>query len=180
MQKKTYKIAITGPESTGKTQLAQDLATYYNTIWVPEFARTYLEQLKRPYTYEDILYIAQQQMKWEDEASTKSSLIVLDTELLVAKIWCEFKYGKCHPWILEEIKKRKYDIVLLCYIDVPWEYDPQREHPNLREELWSLYIHQAFQYYEHVEIIKGLGFERFQNALNAIKRRLPDLIQSST
>ncbi|MCX7696718.1 MAG: ATP-binding protein [Bacteroidales bacterium] len=179
MKKKNIKIAITGPESTGKTSLAQQLAEYYRTIWVPEFAREYLDRLQRPYQYEDILYIAQQQMKLEDEATLKAPLVFLDTELLVTKIWCEFKYGKCHQWILEEIKKRTYDLVLLCYIDIPWEYDPQREHPQQREELWNLYYHQIFEYYESVEIIQGLGYDRLLNAIHAISKRIPMLTKSN-
>lgn len=174
---KKYKIAITGPESTGKTTLAEQLARYFQAVWVPEFARTYIERLNRFYTYDDILTIAQGQMQWEDEASAKHQLVFLDTELLVTKIWCEYKYGTCHRWIIDELKKRTYDLVLLCYIDLPWEFDPQREHPNKRTELWDLYYRESRRWYERVEIVQGLGEERFLNALEAMKKCCPALFE---
>jgi len=174
---KKYKIAITGPESTGKTTLAQQLAVYFNTIWVPEFARSYIETLARPYHYDDILLIAKEQMKKEDEAFANHDVIFLDTELLVTKIWCEYKYGQCHSWILDEIKRRKYDLVLLCNIDLPWTYDPQREHPHKRQELWTLYKSQAYTFYHPVEIVSGQGNERFDQAILAIRKWLPELFK---
>ena len=91
------KIAITGPESTGKTWLAENLAARYNTFWVPEFARRFLYGLGRPYNYEDILYIAKKQFIQNEEAFSKAShFLFCDTELIVTKIWCQVKYGQCH------------------------------------------------------------------------------------
>lgn len=134
------KIILTGPESTGKTTLARQLAAHYRTFWVPEFARIYLDHLERPYEQSDLLQIAKGQLALEDKLAKKAArLLFCDTGLLVLKVWSEYKYGACHPWILEQLHKRKYDIFFLCGIDVPWKFDPQREHPGVRQELYLLY-----------------------------------------
>lgn len=163
------RIAITGPESTGKTQLASELSAFYSTVWVPEFAREYLSQINRPYTYEDILFIAQNQFRLNQElGSGVNRIIFCDTELIVTKIWCEVKYGKCHPWILEHIPKQNFDLYLLTDIDIPWEPDPQREHPQLREQLMELYVNtlknQKFPYH----IVRGEKEKRNSSAIRAI------------
>ncbi len=134
------KILITGPESTGKSVLARQLAAHYQTAWVPEYARTYLEKLGRPYTEEDLLHIARGQLQLEDfQAQFARTVLPCDTGMLVMKVWSEFKYGRCAPWIIEQLYKRHYSLVLLCGIDTPWEYDPLREHPRQREALFAIY-----------------------------------------
>ena len=134
------RILLTGPESTGKTLLARRLAKRYQTSWVPEYARAYLETLGRPYEEEDLLHIARGQVLLEDfQAGFSHRILLCDTGLLVLKVWSEFKYGRCHPWILEQLYRRPYDLYLLCGTDVPWAYDPQRENPNEREELYAIY-----------------------------------------
>jgi len=88
------KIAITGPESTGKSELAKKLAKHYNTVWVPEFSREYIDNINRPYDYDDIIEIAKGQLNREKEAEKKANkFLFCDTELIVAKIWSEFKYS---------------------------------------------------------------------------------------
>ncbi|MCK4569489.1 MAG: ATP-binding protein, partial [Bacteroidales bacterium] len=99
--KLTYRIAITGPESTGKSELAEQLAKHFNTVWVPEYSREYLRELSRSYGYDDILSIAKGQFEGEERMATKASgLLFCDTDFIVNKIWCIDKFGKCHPWIL--------------------------------------------------------------------------------
>jgi NadR type nicotinamide-nucleotide adenylyltransferase len=136
------KVVIIGPESTGKSTLAKNLADNFGCLWVPEFARKYLDRLGRPYAYDDLLEIAQGQVKLEDDLSQKSKeLLVCDTDLNVIKIWSEYKYGKVHPWIENQIKTRHYDLYLLTDIDIPWQDDPIREHPDpvLRKYFFDLY-----------------------------------------
>ncbi len=134
------KIVLTGPESTGKTTLARQLASHYGTCWVPEFARACLDQLNRPYEEADLMEIAKGQLALEDKLATKANrLLFCDTGLLVLKVWSEYKYGSCHPWILRQLRERRYDMFFLCGIDVPWQFDPQREHPGARQELFELY-----------------------------------------
>ena len=82
------RIVLTGAESTGKTALARQLADYYHTIYVPEYAREYIENLNRPYEYNDIEQIAKKQIKLENESIHKANrYLFLDTALIIIKIW---------------------------------------------------------------------------------------------
>jgi len=138
------KIAIIGPECTGKSELSQFLADHYKTDWVPEYARNYIDNLRhRPYNQDDLLKIAHGQLRLEDEyARDAQKLLICDTNLYVIKIWSEFKYGSCAEEILEQIQTRHYDLYLLTYVDIPWQEDPQREHPARREELYQIYYRE--------------------------------------
>jgi NadR type nicotinamide-nucleotide adenylyltransferase len=163
------RVAIVGPECTGKSELAKFLAEHYNTQWVPEFARSYIDALDRPYTKEDLLLIAKGQIEFEDKISVQSKkLIICDTTLLVIKIWSEFKYGVCDPAILTALKKRSYDLYLLTHIDLPWEEDPQREHPHQREELFKLYKSEVEKMGVPFIIIRGNRAARREVAIKAI------------
>lgn len=167
---KIIKIAITGPESTGKSRLAMELAEHYKTVYVPEFAREYIDHLDRPYTQEDILKIAKGQINGEECWIKKANHILFcDTELIVTKIWSEVKYGRCDRWILRKIKENKYDLFLLCDIDLPWEEDPQREHPHMREYLFTLYYDELVERGVPFKVISGSGQERLINAIGFVE-----------
>ena len=60
------KVAIIGPESTGKSTLCTQLAAHYQTLWVPEYAREYLETKGTSYTYDTLLEIAKGQVSSEE------------------------------------------------------------------------------------------------------------------
>jgi len=171
--KSTLKIAITGPESTGKSQLAEELAGYYNTVFVREYARGYIDRLDRPYNREDILEIARGQIREEkvmDQQATR--MLFCDTELIVTKIWSEVKYGICDPWILKKIEENNYDLFLLCNIDLPWEEDPQREHPHMREKLFSLYLDELTERGLPFKVVSGTGRERLISAIGYVEQAL--------
>lgn len=166
------KIVVIGPESTGKSTLCEQLADHYKTQWVPEFARNYLLEIRRPYSYEDLLYIAEAQVELEDRicASTNTPLVFIDTDMYVMKVWCEYVFKKCHRFILDQIAKRKYDGYLLCNTDLPWVADELREYPDLesREKLFHMYkdlmINQSTPWTEI-----GGGYEqRLQKAISFI------------
>jgi NadR type nicotinamide-nucleotide adenylyltransferase len=166
-----FKIGITGPESTGKSMLAEQLSAHFKTTFVREIARKYLESLDRAYVEEDLKQIAVLQCKEEDRiANLAEEILVCDTTLQVIKIWSEVKYKRCHPDILEEEKNRKYDLFLLMNIDLPWMPDPQREHPDLRQYLFELYHQDLIEKNCPFEIISGSGEQRFQNALKALMK----------
>ena len=134
------KVCIIGPECTGKTDLSQQLAAHYKTGWVPEYARGFLNKLNRPYVLGDLLQIAHGQMRLEQEwAYETNQVLICDTNLITLKIWSEFKFGQCPEEIRRHHAASTYDLYLLTYIDVPWEDDPQREHPDKREHFWQLY-----------------------------------------
>lgn len=171
------KIVILGPESTGKSTLCKQLATHYNTIWVEEYAREYLLKNGTNYTFDNLLDIAKGQIVQEDEATAKLSTInyqpstlFIDTDMHVMQVWCEFVFEKCHHWILNRIAERKYDLYLLCNIDLPWVKDEFREYPDLvsRQKLYHHYKDiLANQYVPWVEI-SGNHEERLQKAIEAI------------
>jgi NadR type nicotinamide-nucleotide adenylyltransferase len=167
------KVVVIGPESTGKSTLCEQLANYYNTSWVPEYAREYLLQHGTQYTYDELLTIAQRQVALEESHIAKaigSKVLFIDTDQYVMKVWCEFVFGKCHPWILEQITKRNYDLYLLCNIDLPWVEDILREYPDLapRQQLYNIYksilSNQSVPWVE----ISGNYDERFQKAIHAV------------
>jgi NadR type nicotinamide-nucleotide adenylyltransferase len=163
------KIVLTGPESTGKTTLAQQLARHFGTIWVPEFARSYLDDLHRPYEQHDLLEIAKGQVELEESFSKKANgLLFLDTSLEVIKVWSEVRYGRCHPWILEQCQQRRHDLYLLCQPDVPWAFDPQRENPGDREFLFEIYRKELTALNAEFVELAGVNRHRFQNAVNTI------------
>lgn len=165
------RIMITGPESTGKSSLAQKLATHYQTVWVPERARNYLNEIGRPYRESDLLKIARQQLAMEDRlAGEANEYLFCDTGMLVLKIWSEHAYKRCHPWILEQLQERSYFHYLLPTIDMPWEPDPQREHPQLREYFFALYQKQLETYQKPYSLVEGLGSQRVENAIQLINR----------
>lgn len=168
-------IVVIGPESTGKSTLSAALAKELQTVWVPEYARTYLEQLGRPYNAEDLLTIAKGQVQLEDKlAKQANKILVCDTDLHVVKIWSEASYGYCHKWTLEQIAERKYDLYILTYIDTAWEDDPLREHPLPEERLYFYNLYHDIVLNNKVPfvVVKGGHDERFNTALDAIKEHI--------
>jgi NadR type nicotinamide-nucleotide adenylyltransferase len=179
--KHTKKIVIIGPESTGKSTLCQLLAEHFNTTWVKEYAREYLLQNGKQYTYEDLLTIAKGQIRLEnkglDELSEEQTepshtpFLFIDTDMYVMKVWSEFVFGKCDQYILDEIVNRKYDLYLLCNVDMPWTKDELREYPDLatREKLYHIYkdilINQNVPWAE----VSGSYEERLQSAIQAVQ-----------
>lgn len=133
------KIVFTGPESTGKSTLAKICADKYNLPLVEEYARQYLEELNRPYVAEDLNLIAKRQWELIKEASIDQELIICDTDLLTMMIWYEEKSYKIPHWIKDEWEQDSECINFLCYPDLPWEHDPQRENPHDRLRLYHIY-----------------------------------------
>lgn len=158
------KIVVIGPESTGKTTLTNALAKHFKCPAIPEYAREFIDNLDREYNEADILKIAQKQVELEDEI--EGEYIFLDTNLIVCKVWSQYKYGHCHPWILDQISKREYYHYLLCDIDLPWEKDNQRENPNNREELFQIYKSELIMLGKSFSIISGKN--RLQQAISQI------------
>jgi NadR type nicotinamide-nucleotide adenylyltransferase len=170
-----YRIAITGPESTGKSELAEQLASHYHALWVPEYSREYLRDLCRRYTYDDILAIAKGQFIREEEmARSAATVLFCDTDFLVTKIWSEDKFGKCHPWIIDMLGRHRYDLYLLCNTDLPWKPDPLRENPHDRERLFGMYKRELESRGLPHAVIGGIGSERLNNAVEAVNRMLKE------
>lgn len=181
------KIVIIGPESTGKSTLCQLLAKHYNTLWCPEYAREYLLNHGVKYTYDDLLTIAKGQLRLEDECAlsvkresanvnrrSAITLLFVDTDMYIMRVWCEYVFGKCHAFILEQIAARKYDLYLLCNPDLPWEPDVLREYPDeaARIELYGIYKNLLLNQPTPFVEITGNYDERLQKAINAVDELL--------
>jgi NadR type nicotinamide-nucleotide adenylyltransferase len=167
------KIVVLGPESTGKSSLCEALAKHYNTNWCPEYARQYLSENGTDYSYENLLTIAKGQLNNEDEYVQKTKdLLIIDTDMYVMKVWCEYVFNNCHPFILEKINERKYDAYLLCDIDLPWTADEMREYPKEepRKELFTIYKEMLMNQKTPWGIVSGTGVERTQNAIALIAK----------
>ncbi|MFM2286056.1 MAG: hypothetical protein RLZZ543_1553 [Bacteroidota bacterium] len=162
------KIAITGPESTGKSTLAQQLSEHYSCPMVPEYAREYLQELNRKYRAYDVEAIARGQMDAEKILDKPLRLLFCDTDLLVCRIWLEVVFGSCPDWLLNASRMPRYTHTLLMNIDLPWEPDPLREHPTRRKELFDRYQKALKEDRRPFTLISGTDAERLQNAIQVI------------
>ncbi|WP_264565653.1 DUF4301 family protein [Flavobacterium sp. N3904] len=138
------KIAIFGPESTGKTTLATQLAEYYKTVWVPEFARDYLQEKldsgRGICDIDDMLPIAYGQTKLENgSALIANKYLFCDTNLLVTKVFSELYYNFCDSLLDKAARAHQYDLFFLTDIDVPWEDDGLRDSPDGRETVFEVF-----------------------------------------
>jgi NadR type nicotinamide-nucleotide adenylyltransferase len=173
METEIKKVVVIGPECTGKSALSEFLAVHFKTEWVPEYARGYLDNLVRPYSQHDLTTIAHGQIQLEDKSMLHSNRVMFcDTNLYVIKVWSEFKYGNCDPEILNLISERKYDLYLLTYIDIPWETDPLREHPDKRQQLYEIYLSEMKNQSVPFVEIKGGRSTRQQSAIDAVNNLL--------
>jgi nicotinamide riboside kinase len=173
MSDKTLKIVITGAESTGKSTLTQALATHFQTIWIPEFSRSYVEKLHRKYTYSDLEKIARHQIIEERNLDIDIHLVFFDTWLIITKVWFEFVFGKSPVWLHESILQSSIALFLVCDIDIPWIPDPIRENGGEnRKILHNIYIDQIKSYGFNYKIISGVGEERTIRALNIVNEFL--------
>ena len=150
------RVVINGPESTGKTTLIKQLAEYFNTEYVPEFARDYLQEKwdlkKEVCSKEDLIVIVKEQVNLENELSLKANkFLLLDTNIITTINWSITHFdGYCDPWIIKQAEFLKYDHYLITNIDIPWVKDDLRDRPNEREHMLSSLIN------EHD--IRGLGY----------------------
>jgi hypothetical protein len=169
------KIVVIGPESTGKSSLCKKLAAHYNTLWVEEYAREYLLKNGKEYSFADLKKIAQGQLELEEKALQKleensSSLLIIDTDMYVMKVWSEFVFNACDNTILNEIVNRQYDLYLICKPDLLWVPDELREYPDeqIRNKLFHYYkdamVNQKVPWVE----IDGDYDQRFDKAIKAI------------
>lgn len=167
------KISITGPESSGKSELSKSLSAYYGTSYAPEYARTFLERTSGEYDYNDLIEIAKGQLANEEMVLTRAEkLCFFDTDMLVLKIWAEFRFGKVPEFIETAFQRKRYDHYLLCKPDLTWEADDFRESPNQAERdlLFNIYVDELKKIDASYHIICGVGEERLKSAVEYLKR----------
>ena len=168
---KYRKIVVTGPESTGKTWLAKRLASFYQTDWITEYAREYVENLKRKYNYSDLVVIAQYQVNVvKDYKGKVNRFLFFDTDLIILKVWFDVVYNECPAWLSESIANRNIDLYLLCDTDIKWEYDTVRENADQnREVLIKMYKQEIQNSGVPFVMIRGKDNARLVNAVKTIE-----------
>lgn len=138
-----YKVAIIGPESTGKSTLARYLAKRYHAAYVPEYARVYIERRgSRDVSYDDLCEIAKHQIEEIKAVSgERSAVSIFDTELIVTKVWFDYAFGRVPEWLDEALRRYPMDVYLLTAPDIAWQPDPARYNGSqaMRQELFDRY-----------------------------------------
>ena len=168
------KVVLFGPESTGKTTLSEQLARHYNTVWVPEYAREYLQNKwnnkRKTCEAKDLLPIARGQIKLENKLTLKATdVLICDTDLLETKVYSEAYYvGYCDPELEKYALKNQYHLYFLTYIDVPWEKDDLRDKPNERERMFAYFKNTLEMYNKPYVLLKGDKKQRLQEAIRHI------------
>ena len=172
------KVVLFGPESTGKTTLSRQLARHYNSVWVPEYAREYLQNKwnneRKTCEPKDLMPIAIGQMKIENELAQKTdTILICDTDLLETKVYSEAYYsGTCDPILETNALKNSYDLYFLTYIDTPWEVDDLRDKPNERERMFKAFEETLIKYNKPYVLLKGNKQERLKLAIKHIDNLL--------
>jgi len=163
------KIAIVGPESTGKSTLAGQLAKYYATVWVPEYAREYCERLTAPCSWQDEINMFRGQLALEKQLlPLAKELLICDTTFITVKIWSDYTFGKSPQEVLDELPRNPYDLYLLMDIDLPWQEDPLRDFPHLREYFMDVWHKELRALQANYVLISGSDTERFNNAKRVV------------
>lgn len=172
------KVVLFGPESTGKTTLSRQLARYYNSVWVPEYAREYLQNKwnneRKTCEAKDLLPIAEGQMRLENELSKKTdTVLICDTDLLETKVYSEAYYlGSCDPILEKYALENTYDLYFLTYIDTPWEADDLRDKPYERQRMFDAFESTLKDNKRSYVLLKGNKNERLETAVHHINRLL--------
>ncbi|MDB4134688.1 ATP-binding protein [Flavobacteriaceae bacterium] len=170
------KVVLFGPESTGKTTLSRQLARHYNSVWVREFARQYLQNKwnneRKTCEPSDLIPIARGQIKLENELASKANkVLICDTDLLETKVYSEAYYiGSCDPKLEKYAIENSYDLYLLTYIDIPWEADDLRDKPKQRAEMFNAFESELKKYNKPYVILKGDKETRLNEAINLIDK----------
>ncbi len=168
------KIVLFGPESTGKTTLSQQLARHYHSVWVPEYARDYLQNKwnneRKTCEPKDLLPIAIGQMALENNLAQKTdSVLICDTDLLETKVYSEAYYsGICDPTLEKYALKNIYDLYFLTYIDTSWEADDLRDKPEEREAMFKAFESALIKHKKPYVLLKGDKKTRLELAIKHI------------
>jgi len=172
------KVVLFGPESTGKTTLSMQLARHYNSVWVPEYAREYLQNkwnieqvICEP---KDLLPIAEGQMDLENKQAQKTdTVLICDTDLLETKVYSEAYYlGYCDPILEKYAIENTYDLYFLTYIDTPWEPDDLRDKPDHRDTMFKAFENALIENDRPYVLLKGNKKERLETAIKYIDKLL--------
>lgn len=172
------KVVLFGPESTGKTTLSEQLARHYNTVWVPEYAREYLQDKwnnqRKTCEPQDLLPIAAGQMRLENSLTKKATeILICDTDLLETKVYSEAYYvGHCDPVLEKYALENSYDLYILTNIDIPWEEDDLRDKPTERDKMFKYFKDTLEKYHRNYILVQGDKKKRLKTAVEHIDKLL--------
>ena len=172
------KVVLFGPESTGKTTLSRHLARHYNSVWVPEYAREYLQNKwnneRKTCEPDDLLPIARGQIKLENKLAQKTdTVLICDTDLLETQVYSETYYlGTCDPILEKYAHVNSYDLYFLTYIDTPWEADDLRDKPEEREAMFRAFEEALIKNKRPYVLLKGDKKTRLETAVKYIDKLL--------
>jgi len=162
------RVAITGPESSGKTTLANALSRHFGVTVVPEYGRKFLEENGPAYTQADLDDIA---VGHEESVNlSQNSINIIDTDFVVLKIWSEYKYDFASSYINSLVSENHFDLHILCAPDIPWEEDPLRENPDDRHQLFERYVDTLSSFKKDFIIVNGLPEARLKKSIAAINK----------
>lgn len=169
MELNLIRIAIVGPESTGKSTISEQLAKHYQTVWVPEYARNYCEKLTAPCTWQDEINMFRGQLELEQQmAISARRILICDTTFITVKIWSDHMFGSAPQEVLDKLPHHPYDLYLLMNIDLPWEEDPLRDFPDKREHFMEVWHTELKALNANYFLISGSDNDRLQNAIQCI------------
>ena len=164
------RVTVTGSESTGKTWLAQRLATRFHTLWVAEFARQYALHKAAPLDESDVEPIARGQIEAEDTAIARAgNVAILDTDLVSTLVYATHYYGACPAWVERAARERLAELYLLCDVDVPWVADSARDRPNARHAIHAAFAKRLDEFGARYVIVRGTWEQRESSAVGAVE-----------
>ena len=173
------RIVICGPESTGKSTMTENLSVHFNTNYVDEFAREFLQKkldiVNEVCTKEDLIKIARGQIELENtKIKSANKLIFCDTNISTTIAWSKTHFdGFCDPWLMSQSKLLKYDYYLLLNTDVAWIKDALRDSPNDREKMFLAHKFELDILNVNYDIIEGSNFDkRLKQAVDYIKKSI--------
>lgn len=162
-------IVVTGPESSGKSTLALEIASTLDISIVPEHARAYLTRRDGQYQLHDLVNIASHQLDDVSRVMPAGQLVVSDTFMLDIVVWATVKFGEVPEPVWELYSRYPPSLYLLCRPDIPWERDPLRENEMHRNVLFDEFVRQLEHDDTPVEVVEGASKQRLEIALKAVE-----------
>jgi len=165
------RVCLIGPESTGKSGLAERLGQHFGVPWIPEYAREYALRRDKRLSYDDVEPIARGHMATEARGPRPEAFVILDTDLISTVVYSRHYYGKCPDWIVDEARARRADLYLLMDTDVPWVADAARDAGGeARHDLFDAFRRALGDFETRWVIISGSWDERFHAAAAEIAK----------
>lgn len=176
------RVVLFGPESTGKSTLAERLAVRFGAPWSGEFVREFWDRRGGVIEATDLDEIGRGQVAGEEEAVARaeqagSRVVFHDTDLLTCRLWDDLLFpGACPDWVREEGDRRArgMGLYLFCDTDLPWAPDPQRCFPDEagRAMCRALWVRTLTELGLSAVVVAGSEAERERVAVEAVERLL--------